>query len=356
MEFQVQQLDRSIDFLKKLFTNTTQGVIFLDWNGQILAFNPMAVTILEVSELETLNRHFLHFFRDDYLGFSLQKMLTIRKPPSEKLYARIVLPSKTEKDLETQVFKNDDGLIILFSNITEFRKLQVETTRNTRMKELGGMAAKLAHEIRNPLGGIKGYASLLHRDLKDQPNLQQMTGYIIEGADHLNQLVAHVLNYAHPFQLKMESADLITLIAELEEYIKGDEHYSDNIQMQIITSESQCRLPLDVSVIRSALLNLFVNAMQAMPEGGLLTIEIQQQPSEVMIRIIDTGIGMAPENVKKAFNSFFTTKVNGNGFGLLEVYKAIQAHRGTIEISSIVNEGTTFTIKLPLKEVNRPLE
>ena len=107
-------------------------------------------------------------------------------------------------------------------------------------------------------------------------------------------------------------------------------------------------IPLDMHLIRAALLNLVVNGMQAMPEGGMLSINLHQEEEMAVIRIIDTGVGIPQENLKKIFTAFFTTKPRGNGFGLLEVYKAVQAHGGTAEVSSSLGEGTTFTIKLPL--------
>lgn len=342
------QTENSKEILTELLSRIDQGVIAIDWTGVISLYNPMAETLLEVPASKALSQPFLNLFRDDYLGFSLQKTLELRTL-HEGIYTRIITPSHTEKDINIQTFISDERLFILATDITELRKLQLETFRNTRMKELGGMAAMLAHEIRNPLGGIKGYASLLHRDLKNQPETQQMAGYIIEGTDNLNKLVTHVLNYAHPFQTKIESVDLITLIEELQEHIKADQHYSDNIKLQLIASEPTLILPLDNPLIKSALLNLMVNAMQAMPTGGLLTVTIHQENEAAVIKIIDSGIGIAPENLKKIFTAFFTTKPSGNGFGLLEVYKAIQAHNGTIEVTSTLNEGTTFTIKIPLK-------
>lgn len=333
--------------LHPVIEKMAQGLLFVNWEGKISAINATAETLLEVSQEKILTQPFLHSFRDNHFGFSIQKALELKKVPP-LLYVHLISPSHVEQDLEIHPFLAKEGIFILLQDITELRQLHAHHCRSDRMKELGGMAATLAHEIRNPLGGIKGYASLLHRDLKEHPHMQEMVNYIIEGTDHLNQLVSNVLNYAHPVKIKRESTDLVFLISEIQQAVKADENYQEEIGFQLNTEMPSLMLPLDAHLIRAALLNLIVNALQAMPAGGLLTINLHQEDSFAIIRIIDTGVGISPENLKKIFTAFFTTKPQGNGFGLLEVYKALQAHGGSAEVTSTLGEGTTFTLKLPL--------
>lgn len=228
--------------------------------------------------------------------------------------------------------------------------LQALADRTDRMKLLGEMAAQVAHEIRNPLGGIKGFASLLKRDLADHPQMEQMADYIIEGTDNLNRLVGQILHYARPLQPHLEKVDLIAVLKELKLHIAADESINrHNITLAIDTAFEELFLSLDPSLFKAAMLNLIVNAAQAMPDGGALSICIQKKFGHAVLTITDTGIGISEENLAKIFSPFFTTKSEGNGLGLAETQKIIQAHKGTIEVASTVGKGTTFIIKLPLR-------
>lgn len=227
------------------------------------------------------------------------------------------------------------------------RQLQLLAMRHSRMHELGEMAAMVAHEIRNPLGGIKGFASLLERDLADQPALKEMASYIIQGTDSLNRLVTRVLHYARPIQMQLRPTDLIQLITELIEHVSADAILSQSSEIVTALPAGPVTLLIDPSLIKSAVLNLIVNALQAMPDGGKLSIGVTTTEDQALIAIADTGIGIPEENLEKIFSPFFTTKSEGSGFGLSETHKNIQIHGGAIAVASKVGVGTTFTIFLP---------
>ena len=241
------------------------------------------------------------------------------------------------------------GLLVLLRDITKLRRLQQSAHRHDRLKELGELAAHLAHEIRNPLGGIKGFANLLQQELQERPDLQQMASSIVQGADDLNQFVSNVLVYARPFHLHVEHLDLLPLIEELKQLLQADPAWNPQIDFLIECPCGNVFAPIDPHLFRTVLLNLFVNAAQAMPQGGSLKVSVQPEATAVTLRIVDTGVGIAPENLSKIFTPFFTTKESGNGLGLAEVHKVIQAHQGWIEVQSELGKGTIFTIKIPLK-------
>ena len=224
-------------------------------------------------------------------------------------------------------------------------------TGTTISKELGEMAAMVAHEIRNPLGGIKGFASLLQRDLKNDPELEQMAGYIVEGTDNLNRLVTNVLNYSRPIVPNIESTDLVALVKDLRQLISADHAVDPSVEIIIETAKPVLYAPIDPQFIQSAFLNLIVNAIQAMPQGGILKIILDEENGAAVLKVSDTGVGIQEDNLEKIFSPFFTTKPQGNGFGLSEVHKVIQAHGGTIDVQSAIGKGTQFTIRLPFKSL-----
>lgn len=366
LKAKVVELDAVSHYLNSILSNLSQGIVFIDLNGLVTTYNRTAEAILGVEMENALFNQFWENFPDDMFGFSLREVLSTGKSPQTSL-ATYLRHDGVSKELETTttfvINNNEDaqdavhspileltqGLIILIRDVTDLRRLQTLANRNDRLKELGEMAAMVAHEIRNPLGGIKGFASLLKRDLADRPDQQQMAGYIVEGTDNLNRLVTNVLNYSRPVQAEFETVNLVSLVQDVLQHVAVDNSLDNKIRIATNTEEKTLLAPADPQLIKSALLNLIVNAIQAMPGGGDLTVGIKREEGKAVLTILDTGVGISKENLEKIFSPFFTTKPDGNGFGLAEVYKVIQAHGGTIEVDSTVGKGTTFTIKIPLK-------
>ena len=257
----------------------------------------------------------------------------------------------------TAVSRLNQGIIVMIRDVSEIHRLQVIAARTDRMKVLGEMAAQVAHEIRNPLGGIKGFAALLKRDLADHPELQKMADHIIDGTDSLNNLVEQILHYSRPVHHHPENTDLIELLQQVKQLVLADANiYKPDIAILIHSPFKELILSLDSSHFKSAILNLIVNAIQAMPKGGTITLSIEKQPGWIILKVADTGIGIAEEMLPQLYSPYFTTKPTGNGLGLVEVQKVIQAHGGTIDVSTVLNEGTTFTIKLPVQDNTKRYE
>lgn len=314
-----------------------EGLLLFTPDGQLAFSNKAAEQILEMKTAQ---------MPENILGFSIREALEHSQAPEA-----LDIPYHTEggrqKELSIDTRFLDQHLLLIIRDVTEAKKLQALAARHDRMKDLGDMVATVAHEIRNPLGGIRGFATLLHRDLAGQPQLQDMAQHIIDGADHLSQFVTHVLNYARPAQAHFEPVDLNALLEELRLYVQADSALQ--VEMKVTPFPSPVTAPVDRQLLQSALLNLIVNAIQAMPQGGLLNLAVRQQGEKAMIEVEDTGEGIPAENLPKLFSPFFTTRPTGNGFGLAEVKKIVLAHGGTIDVQSEVGRGTTFTLNLPLK-------
>ena len=356
----VQELHVLTTYLDNILSNMAQGILFIDFNGNITTYNKAAESILKMPRETVLFQYFFDYFPDAIFGFSLKEALKTKSAP-KTTYSTLTFEDGTQKELEVdntfipprprenQELDFTQGLIVLIRDITEIRHFQMLANRSDRMKALGEMAAQVAHEIRNPLGGIKGFAALLQRDLKNQPELHRLAGYIVEGTDNLDRLVANVLNYSRPLQPRFESVNLIQLLSDLKESLLADPAVKGQIDCHLRSAQDALSLPLDAGLFRGAVLNILINAIQAMPKGGKLKIEVLEEKNKVMIAIEDTGVGISPENLKKIFNPFFTTKPDGNGLGLPEAHRVVQAHGGEIEVESAVGEGSTFTIKIPVK-------
>lgn len=360
------ELDFISRYLETILHHISQGILFIDLNGIVTTYNASAQEILQIPEKDFLFHPFRDRFDDKFLGFSLQEAFITKKCPNMtflswkkngeaielEVEATFVTMSQQAYPLAHRQASSPppiQGLLVLLRDITKFRRLQQRANHHDRLKDLGELAAHLAHEIRNPLGGIKGFATLLKQELKERPDLEQMAAYIVQGADDLNQFVSHVLQYARPSQLHIENIDLILLIEEIKQLMQVDSTWNGKIEFVIQSSVPTLIVPLDQQLFKSALLNIFVNSAQAMPDGGRISISIEAEHSWVTMHIDDTGMGISSENLSKIFSPFFTTKETGTGLGLAEVHKVIQAHQGWIEVQSEVGKGTWFTIKIPLK-------
>ena len=341
-------------YLKSLLKNIHQAIIFINKDGIVTIYNEAAEKLLLKKQSEVLLKPFHSFFKDDYFGFSIRKALEYGL--SQKLRYMTMRCSdcqKIEVELNTNFVhegpKEHQGIVLILNDITEKSELQLIANRNDRMKEIGEMAANVAHEIRNPLGGIRGYATLLFRDLNAHPEMREMAEQIIEGTKTLEKFVTTILQYSRPVQITTSMEDLSLIVINLKKFIEVDPTCPENLTVELHISNSPLFVPIDADAIKRALLNLIVNAYQSMPKGGHLIISLMKRDLSCIITLSDTGSGIVSEDLSKIFSPFFTTKKKGNGLGLAETQKIIHAHNGKIDVHSSKGHWTTFTITLPLR-------
>jgi signal transduction histidine kinase len=175
-----------------------------------------------------------------------------------------------------------------------------------------------------------------------------MAKFVIEGTHNLETLVTTVLQYARPVHMHIQPVELGQFFRNLVKFIKVDPAFPENIKLHLHLPFRSLAISIDPEAIRSAVLNLIFNGFQAMPNGGSLTIALIKQEASCQIEITDTGVGMDEDALSRLFSPFYTTKQKGNGLGLVEVQKIIQAHLGSIQVRSSLKRGSTFTITLPL--------
>lgn len=334
-------------YLEDILNHMSQGLLFIMPNGLIKTCNPAAQKLLGLSKEQILWRDFDQVIGIPLLGFSFSERF--KKKQSSPIFVMIEASKKVELEIETTLV-SDQGMIILMRDITELKNLERIASRNDRMKELGAMAAVIAHEIRNPLGGIRGFASLLKRDLEGKASMQNMVDHIIQGTEDINRLVVNILNYSSPLKVDLKCVDMVLLIKEVVKKIEASVEFNRNTNI-VLNLPNTLKTYLDATLFRSILHNLIVNSIEAMPKGGSVTIALYWQASEILLKVKDNGVGIAQENMEKMFTPFFTTKAKGHGFGLAYVYRIVQEFHGKIEVDSELGAGTTFTVTLPNREV-----
>ncbi len=244
------------------------------------------------------------------------------------------------------------GSIVLLHDITRLRQLEERLQRRDRLAGMGEMVGRIAHEIRNPLGSVELFASMLKRDLGDQPERRAYAEHICMSVRAMDRLLSNLLVYTRPAQPNADwhgtealVLDALTLAAH------AIAHAPIEIPLRLDPEVPQ--LWCDANQMKQVLLNLILNAIQAMPDGGTLMISASYErdqkagPATVRLAVSDTGLGIDPAHRSRLFDPFFTTKEEGTGLGLAIADSIVEAHGGRLEVESPQEQGTTFTILLP---------
>ncbi|MFQ5588256.1 MAG: nitrogen regulation protein NR(II) [Nitrospiria bacterium] len=238
----------------------------------------------------------------------------------------------------------------------EKEKLREEAERNHRLALVGEMAAKMAHELRNPLGSIELFSSLLQKEITQtsgDPEKQTWGKHLSAAVKTMDYTITNLLLYTGKPKPEYREVDTARLLRDLAAFV---EHRleQNSIKVVIETDPLVGHVECDEDLLRQALLNLILNAIDAMPKTGRLTLKTQRlqhkDNPELLIRVSDTGKGIPDDELAKIFDPFFTTKKMGAGLGLAIAQNAVAAHHGTIRVSRPDKYGTSFTVHLPMKK------
>jgi len=225
--------------------------------------------------------------------------------------------------------------------------IEEQLRRAEKLSTLGEMAAVLAHEIRNPLGSIRGTAEILRDDYRPGDPKHEFIEIQIKETERLNRVVEEFLAMARPQPAEMGRC---SLREELETIVTltANDARARKVGLVLKPCADDAVVKADGEKLRQAFLNIVINALQAAPHGGTVTIAAQKTDSRYEIRFTDTGTGIDAHTLSRIFEPFFTTKPDGTGLGLVITKKIIEGHGGTLEVESAVGEGTTIIVRLPV--------
>ena len=240
------------------------------------------------------------------------------------------------------------GKIIIFRDLTRIYKIQEEILRMDRLVSLGKLASGIAHELRNPLAGIKTTAQALGEEFSEDDPRREYLNRITKEIDRLNELLKTFFSFAKPQKLNLVYCHIKDIINEIIPFLIK-EIADQGIHLSEYYDPQLPRIKVDKSQMYQVFLNLFLNALQAMPKNGELRIEVKPViPGFIQITVADTGKGIPSHIVDKIFDPFFTTRPKGIGLGLSITYQIIKKHGGTIRVESKLEKGTSFEINLPV--------
>lgn len=358
------------NFNESILQNISSGLITTDISGKILFANHASMTILEYSEADLLDRRMEDIFGKETAAAMMKPVLDQdQMPVSTEL--RVMTKNKREIYLGfTTTVRYDSehrklGYIVSLRDITQIREMRQTIMRMDRLASSGVLTSAIAHEIRNPLAGIKTMAQALEKEMKADDHRMEYVQRIIKQINRLNELLKAFFTYARPVRPEKKQCDFRMIVKEIKELLRS-RCENEKIKIEEIYDPFLPMLFVDENQIQQVMINLIMNGLDAMEKGGKLTVEAQlirrslppkfhDEREVVEIRVSDTGKGIPREQIKSIFDAFYTTKPNGIGLGLSIVYRIVEEHGGEILVDSIEKKGTTFTLLIPLHEAVEPL-
>ncbi|MBN1274637.1 MAG: PAS domain S-box protein [Candidatus Aminicenantes bacterium] len=355
------ELRLSEEYIRQLIDSISIGVIGLDRYGKITHFNKKSKQLLpDYLDMGKKIFSLLPWPDDPELLTSFEEALNSRTPVRskekeweregrEEYYLLSFFPIEKENGKVS-------GVTLVIENITYRKKLREQLAEYEKLSALSQLALGAAHEINNPLQGISSYLEIL-ADQTDKSKEKEEIQFVLENVYRISETIRGLLNFARPTPPQFTKVNINHLIADTLSFL-GHQPIFRKIKIKKNLPQSLPQITADLSQIRQVLINLFINAAQSMPEGGELKTETSKVKFKEIIRIdiTDTGCGIPPDKVNKIFNPFFTTKKSqGTGLGLSISLSYIKNHKGDIQVKSKVDEGTTISLFLPIRQKGKVL-
>jgi two-component system sensor histidine kinase HydH len=346
------RLSRITAFSDHVVANMPIGLVATDSDERIAAFNQVAESVLSLSAAAVQAQP-----AEKVLPPSLWSELRERAATRTVIEKEIDCPLADGRQIPLEIGAgrlSDEtgrylGSILLFKDLREIRTLRNEIARNQRLAAVGRLAAGVAHEIRNPLSSIKGFATYFQERYRENAQDTKVASILIQEVDRLNRVVSQLLEFSRPIRTLPRPIRLSRLIGDAVKLIEPQAREKTlSVRTDLRAGIEEVRL--DPDRMSQVLLNLLLNAVDAMASGGVLTLraEAAADGRRLEIRVSDTGCGIRPEDLPKVFEPYFTTKPSGTGLGLAIAHNIVEAMGGEISVASRPGSGTTFTLRLPL--------
>jgi PAS domain S-box-containing protein len=342
-----QRAENVESYNENILQCVTSGVMTFDRNGRVITLNRAAEETLGISHEQAVSRECSAIFGAGDIcrsvaetrgrtTSSLRLETTLERPDGRLWlgYNTAILTDRHGSSL---------GVILSFSDLTEVKRLQEQVELRERLTALGEMSAGIAHELRNPMAVITGYLALVAK--KSAAPEQKIIKDVVAEINGMNRIIDDLLTFARPASLNRVRINIKELVEGCVMNVlqaKGNDGGTTTV-----LDLPDVAVSLDEVLMRQALTNLVQNAVEAMPDGGTMTIRGRSSSRELALSVQDTGSGIPRDTLKKIYLPFFTTKDTGVGLGLALVHKIVLSHGGRIDVQSGEGQGTTFTVILP---------
>jgi PAS domain S-box-containing protein len=356
-----KELIEARNFLESIIEKAGDAISVVDLEGKIIYWNEGAEKIYGYQKEEALGRKSLDFLvpQDETLKSSEKKRLhgLMAQVWKGEVVSNVEVKRKTKAGRDITVsmtlspLKDATGKIIgasrICKDITQMKKAEEKLLLSERLSSMGELIAGVAHEIRNPLSGIKINTQVLARN-KDFPVMEkQLLESTLEGIEKIQKIVEDMLDYAKPRAAEYKK-EQINPIVEKSLDVLNVQLKNANILTSFERGEDLPQIKIDRHQIQQVLINIMLNAIHAMEKGGALTVRtLSTENGGVGIEVKDTGVGISAAHLKRIFDPFFTTKSRGTGLGLSITTKLLENHKALIDVTSVEGKGSVFTIRFP---------
>jgi PAS domain S-box-containing protein len=364
-------VERVYRFYRNIIQNMSSSIICMDISGCITFMNINAAKTLGYRVDELLGKNLIDIFHEPEKNGKILDLMLLPNKRFESKEVDLIAKSGTVIPIgfsTSALIENDEqiGVIIAFRDLTEMHVIRQQVERMERLATLGELATGIAHEVRNPLGGIKAAAQVLEESFDEYDNRLELVSRIVREADRVNNLLMDFFKFAKPVKPSKSYHDVESIIDGIY-LLLASQLKTKRILFKEELSDVLPKIFADVNQVEQVLMNIFLNAVQAMPEGGQLMIRahsttmgksphikwsqdyLDKDMLFVAIEVHDTGTGIPKENLEKIFNPFFTTKSDGLGLGLAICHRLITQNNGNIYVESESGKGTKFTVLLPTR-------
>jgi len=347
-----KELERLKDYSENIIESLTVGVAVLDQNGEITGWNRVLEETFQRKKEEVLGKKLIHimgksnysalFPPDTQQGFRLMSEISIKIPSGKEKIFDIAKTPLLDNTM------NPYGTIIVFEDTTEKISLQQQLITSEKLASVGLLSAGVAHEINTPLTGISSHVQLLQKKMLESPH-SQILKKIEAQTERVARIVKSLLNFArNPSESMLYQVDLKET---LEGILSLIDYKLRNLNIRLeLSLDSINPIWAHGERLQQVFINIILNALDAMPDGGTLIIELSKKEDQAVIEIQDTGTGIKTQHLPNIFDPFFTTKGigKGTGLGLSISYAIIKEHEGRISVESKVKKGSTFKIFIPM--------
>ncbi|MEK7338600.1 MAG: ATP-binding protein, partial [candidate division NC10 bacterium] len=349
---------RTLESLHRdVVANIPSGLMTLDPRGRIVAFNRAAEAITGYAETEVRDRPY------EAAGFGevpgVAAFVERGAPPPALAAAEVTVARRNGVRIPVGISLSPlwdqegrvRGLVAVFQDLSEKKRIEEQLRRADRLAAVGQLAASIAHEIRNPLAAISGSIQVLQEEMQPQGQTRQLLDIVLREADRLKLITGQFLDFVRPGTLLRKEGELVTCLEETVLLLRQRERAGTEVVVDFTPPEGAVVVAADEDHLRQVFWNISLNAVQAMPDGGTLRIDLRdlsadREAPEVAVEFADTGGGIRPEDLDRIFEPFFTTKETGTGLGLSIARRIVEELGGRIEVENRPGEGATFRVVL----------